>query len=133
MGTKIRGNYEKWSKNLNDFNWDKPKSKAPPHCVENECMNIESDMVDNDEILKYSEDDIFYGYGTTQKKTPLKISSNFCLSRIFNIMSLVPEALPGLHNSYIYFGTPQTFFPVHVEDALLLSVNFLHIGRPKIW
>lgn len=133
MGSKIKRNYENWSNNLKDFNWGKSKPKPPIHCSEDECMHIDNEhLVDSDGIENCPED-IYYGFGTSQKKVPVNITAKFGLSRIFNIIWLVPEALPGLHNSYLYFGKPHAFFPVHVEDGLLLSLNYLHVGHPKIW
>ncbi|XP_052130838.1 lysine-specific demethylase 4D-like [Frankliniella occidentalis] len=41
---------------------------------------------------------------------------------------------PGINSSYMYFGLKHSFFPIHIEDLSMYSINFLHRrGFPKIW
>lgn len=44
----------------------------------------------------------------------------------------VPE-VPGVTTPMTYFGMWRSFFGWHKEDADLLSINYLHLGAPKIW
>lgn len=44
----------------------------------------------------------------------------------------VPE-ISGVTSPMTYFGTWRSFFGWHKEDCDLMSVNYLHMGAPKIW
>ena len=46
---------------------------------------------------------------------------------------LLQSELPGVLNSYLYFGMWRALFGIHVEDMDLYSINFLHLGKPKSW
>lgn len=39
----------------------------------------------------------------------------------------------GINVPYLYGGKSNTFFTIHVEDANLYSLNYLHSGYPKVW
>jgi hypothetical protein len=43
------------------------------------------------------------------------------------------EKFLGIHTPFLYFGSWKTFFMLHVEDAFLGSINYLHYGEPKVW
>lgn len=43
------------------------------------------------------------------------------------------EWMPGIHTPYMYFGMFGTVFPWHREDRNLLSINYMHNGREKLW
>ncbi|XP_034255173.1 uncharacterized protein LOC117653540 [Thrips palmi] len=63
------------------------------------------------------------------------ISGSFSLS-FLNVLSLTSHLdhfYPGVNSPFLYFGGPHSFFPVHVEDLSLFSINFLHHGHPKLW
>lgn len=52
-------------------------------------------------------------------------------SFIFNNPELSP--IKGITTPYVYIGTSKTYFAFHIEDVLLVSLNYLHAGEPKIW
>lgn len=41
--------------------------------------------------------------------------------------------VPGIRNSYLYFGSPLSTFAWHTENIDLFSANYLHHGMDKIW
>ena len=41
--------------------------------------------------------------------------------------------IAGVTTPYVYLGSYLTYFGFHVEDALLVSLNYLHSGHPKFW
>ena len=41
--------------------------------------------------------------------------------------------ISGLGAPWLYFGALFTWFSWHTEDLHLFSVNYLHMGAPKIW
>lgn len=43
------------------------------------------------------------------------------------------EEIPGVTESYTYFGTKYSTSTGHTEDANLFSLNYLHFGAPKHW
>lgn len=45
---------------------------------------------------------------------------------------VVPK-IPGVTHPMTYFGMWKAFFAWHLEDADLLSINYLHFGEPKVW
>ncbi|KAF6261711.1 JmjC domain, hydroxylase-domain-containing protein [Scenedesmus sp. NREL 46B-D3] len=44
----------------------------------------------------------------------------------------IPQ-VPGVTTPMTYFGMWKSFFAWHVEDADLFSINYLHMGAPKVW
>ena len=44
----------------------------------------------------------------------------------------VPD-IPGVTSPMTYFGMWRAFFCWHKEDCDLFSVNYLHLGAPKVW
>lgn len=75
-----------------------------------------------------------YGNGySDQFVEGLNVTAKFCLSKIFNLLWLIPWRIPGFHTSYLFYGTSHTIFPVHVEDGLTYSMNYLYVGLPKVW
>jgi jumonji domain-containing protein 2 len=55
------------------------------------------------------------------------------LRNLRNLLDKVEPKVEGLNSPYLYFGTWSTSFPWHTEDFDLLSVNYHHFGKPKIW
>eukprot|EP00475_Leptophrys_vorax_P038874 TRINITY_DN6943_c0_g1_i1.p1 TRINITY_DN6943_c0_g1~~TRINITY_DN6943_c0_g1_i1.p1 ORF type:complete len:402 (+),score=90.45 TRINITY_DN6943_c0_g1_i1:1108-2313(+) len=55
------------------------------------------------------------------------------LNRIDSPLNLIAGNIPGVTAPYLYFGNFKSFFPWHVEDLDLLSVNYIHFGAPKRW
>jgi hypothetical protein len=43
------------------------------------------------------------------------------------------DVIPGINNSYLYFGMWAATFSWHVEDMDLYATNYLHYGAPKTW
>jgi hypothetical protein len=43
------------------------------------------------------------------------------------------EKIPGVTESYTYFGTKYSTSTGHAEDANLFSLNYMHFGAPKQW
>lgn len=39
----------------------------------------------------------------------------------------------GIQTPYVYFGSPLSSFPYHLEDGNLCAINYLHEGQPKMW
>lgn len=57
-----------------------------------------------------------------------KINSSDFYSKITSI-----SVITGINTSYTNYGMYGTFFPMHVEDSNLASMNILHHGAPKTW
>ena len=51
-----------------------------------------------------------------------------CLFKEYKIPEIV-----GVNSPMTYFGSWRSFFGWHKEDCDLMSVNFLHMGAPKVW
>lgn len=142
-GLMVERLYNKHSKNIEGFQWEKRQSTAPKDCPQSECLPKVGDVDYKDrpqkksklrrESLEKSSDLLCYGYGFECPDDSLNITAKLNLSRIFNILWLLPHHYPGLHSPYLYFGARHSFFPLHVEDGLTLSLNYLYVGHPKVW
>lgn len=65
-------------------------------------------------------------------------SKGWNLSKITGNESLIHalpenEWMPGIHRPYIFLGMCGTSFPWHREDRNLMSINYMHDGREKLW
>lgn len=143
-GLKAEQMFKKFSQNTNQFLWEKNQSASLGKCPDMECLALKDP--DNDENVgpkpsiglkkkpKLMHGNIgWYGICHEDPNNSLKITPKLKLCRIFNILWLLPHNYLGLHTSYLYLGTKHSFFPIHVEDANLLSINYLHFGHPKVW
>lgn len=41
--------------------------------------------------------------------------------------------MKGIQKPFLYVGMAGTCTAFHIEDGDLLSINYLHEGKPKIW
>ena len=148
----MRQKYTKYSQNIQNFTWENHKTVPSKYCPEIECSVI-TDSEESDFSAEEGESDVkknktnppsqmeddgkglemFYGHGVESCNVDITITPNLNMSRIFNILWLLPHFYPGFHSSYMYFGTKHSMFPLHIEDGLTWCLNFLHIGHPKIW
>jgi len=84
----------------------------------------------------YQGKGFFYASGLeVEAKNINMISAVVSLSflNVLSVTSLLDHFYPGVNTPFVYFGGTHSFFPVHVEDLSLFSVNFLHHGYPKLW
>ncbi|KAJ1521127.1 hypothetical protein ONE63_002827 [Megalurothrips usitatus] len=84
----------------------------------------------------YSGRGFFYANGIDVKvHQKNKISSNFSLSYLneLSLTSLLDKFYPGINSPFLYIGNIHSFFPIHIEDLSLFSINFLHHGYGKLW
>lgn len=149
-GLKLEQLYRTFRYNTQCFSWVERLREPAQHCHDMECLPyVDSDSDDRMEeagsskkkpklqqkTLEYYESggSILYGYGFECSDDSVKVTAELNLSRIFNILWLLPYNYPGLHSSYLYFGRTHSYFPVHVEDGLTLSLNYLFVGHPKLW
>lgn len=152
---KLREMHEKFSVNSQGFKWHQGQKTPPLSCPDLECLYIpgtEQEEGDSDEEASVCAEktqkckrvkidsidhanslEMCYGIGFEDPHDALKITPNLCLSRIFNLLWLLPYHYPGFHSTYLYYGGRHSFFPVHVEDALTWSLNYLFLGHPKVW
>jgi hypothetical protein len=49
----------------------------------------------------------------------------------FDSEGLKELQIPGINYPYLYAGCWKTMFGWHTEDYDLLSINFVHFGKPK--
>lgn len=152
LGEQLKKKYSRYKESTHDFNWDSKKPDPPQKCEEAQCgLNSDSeessDDVNDDNVLqnkkrkrlisqkKDATNRPLYGFGHSDcdEFRDLKVTEKFQMSRLFNILWLLPHMLPGFHSSYYLYGTLHSIFPVHVEDGLTFSVNVVHAGQPKLW
>eukprot|EP00003_Mantamonas_plastica_P023435 TRINITY_DN4218_c0_g1_i2.p1 TRINITY_DN4218_c0_g1~~TRINITY_DN4218_c0_g1_i2.p1 ORF type:complete len:256 (+),score=65.52 TRINITY_DN4218_c0_g1_i2:53-769(+) len=55
------------------------------------------------------------------------------VNRLDSILRLLGNAVPGVNQGYLYFGSWKALFAWHVEDMDLESINYIHFGAPKLW
>lgn len=53
------------------------------------------------------------------------------LNQLDTILQVID--LPGITRSMLYFGMWKAMFALHTEDMDLFSINYLHMGQPKVW
>lgn len=57
----------------------------------------------------------------------------FNVNRLDCILKQCGVKVPGITNPMMYVGMWRSFFPIHVEDVNMFSVNVMHLGAPKFW
>jgi len=50
-----------------------------------------------------------------------------------SILSHIKQPIPGVTHPMLYIGMLFSTFCWHNEDNYLYSINYLHMGEPKIW
>jgi jumonji domain-containing protein 2 len=55
------------------------------------------------------------------------------LNHLETILTKIQTPLLGVNTTFLYVANPMTFFAMHVEDFNLPSINYLHLGQPKLW
>jgi len=130
QGAALMKDYK--SKDVNQLIRKSQKKRG--QSAECNCTFCLDDFLDSDSPLKCSAK-ILYASGVTLGRTekPIHITKNFSLSKLKNMLLMLDHYYPGLSSPYFYLGKCHSFFPLHVEDASLWSINFIHFGLPKIW
>lgn len=54
-------------------------------------------------------------------------------SRLLFYRQRKEKMIKGLTSPYAYVGAYGATFPLHTEDENLYSINYLHMGAPKVW
>jgi JmjC domain, hydroxylase len=49
------------------------------------------------------------------------------------LLESIKENSSGTLTPWAYFGNSGTYFPLHMEDAMIASANVLVAGSPKVW
>lgn len=77
----------------------------------------------------------FYGADTPQSFFDDKLPYGWNLRHLDGCLLKRPGVphVPGVTTPMTYFGMWKAFFAWHVEDADLMSINYLHFGAPKVW
>lgn len=151
LGAKLRNDYERFRENTDLFKFDMTRPAPPRLCQDAQC-SYPSDSEESDfegdadtkgveprtKRKKTSECEgialRLYGNGYSNEfDGGLKVTEKLNFSRIFNLLSLLPYQIPGFHSSYIFYGTSKSIFPIHTEDGLTWSMNYLYVGSPKVW
>jgi len=111
----------------------KPSSEDSEKESEKTCQCLDCMPTPRLKVCANQNDTIYYGSGVVLHKTePILISEGFSLSTIKNILK-IGDYYEGLSCPYFYMGSKHSFFPLHIEDGSLWSINYLHFGLPKIW
>ena len=78
-------------------------------------------IIDEDEDEELSKEKFYH--------IPGKIFMRLLFSEYFNKLSVYI----GVNTGHAYFGSEGSFYPFHVEDMNLGSINRMYSGEPKIW
>lgn len=65
----------------------------------------------------------------------LYITRSFALSHLchLNMLTDLDSYYSGVSFPFVYVGGLHSFFAMHIEDMSLPSLNYLHMGHPKLW
>ncbi len=126
----IRLLHDKFTSDVSTFGWEKCMKTPPDDCPEPVCALYALKMLEDD---KETDNSPLYGFGTELPNEAMKITPNLSLSRIFNILWLLPHFYSGIQSSYTYFANTHSYFPIHCEDSSLWGLNYMYLGHPKIW
>ncbi|KAK3929186.1 Lysine-specific demethylase 4 [Frankliniella fusca] len=123
----IRLLHDKFKSDVSTFDWEKRMKTPPDECPEPLCARY---MPEDD---RKSDTWPLYGFGTELPHEAMRITPNLSLSRIFNILWLLPHFYPGIQSSYTYLAETHSYFAIHCEDSNLWGLNYMYLGHPKIW
>lgn len=89
---------------------------------------------DKDRLLESNQ---FYGTDTTvHTKTYFDDTcQEWNLGTFKSVLNYLNNGnpVPGINESYVYFGTTYSKFPLHIENMDTYSINYHHEGANKIW
>lgn len=142
VADKMKLEYKSFLCSPATYKWQASKGEAPGLCPLANCALLsDSEASDGDDpkpcgkerhYLKcHTRNQIKYGFNKIDHN--VDITPNLNMSRMFNLLWLLPHFIPGFHSSYLYIAQVHSMFSVHVEDTLTWSVNYLHHGHPKVW
>ena len=84
----------------------------------------------------------YYGEGIMYASpVPVRKTDRFMMTESFGLYALPHVSMlrvlkhhyEGVTSPHLYFAGTHSFFPCHIEDMALYSVNFNHHGAPKLW
>ncbi|MFI5206171.1 MAG: lysine-specific demethylase, partial [Candidatus Paceibacterales bacterium] len=55
------------------------------------------------------------------------------LNSLDTILTKIKTPLLGVNTTFLYIASRFSFFGLHVEDVNLPSINYLHLGKSKVW
>ncbi|KAJ1518779.1 hypothetical protein ONE63_011610 [Megalurothrips usitatus] len=134
-GTALRN---KFDQNKTSFAEKKrePVLCSCPECSQDSCLEDSEESEDEGASTNsVGRENIYYAAGITvkTKSEPISVTEKLCLSRLKNILNIMKQHYDGLSSPNVYVGTKHSFFAVHIEDASLWSIDFLHFGHIKLW
>lgn len=85
---------------------------------------------------QYQDEGIMYASGIPVRKT-----DRFMMTEYFGLYALSHVSMfrvlknhyEGVTSPLLFFAGPHSFFPCHIEDMALYSINFHHHGSPRLW
>lgn len=95
---------------------------------------LKSEVKTDDTGHSKGRNPIMYGSGIRcQKQSRILIGGILDMCQLGTILDQAEEKFDGITSPYIYAATSHSFFPWHIEDMALCSLNYLFVGASKIW